>query len=211
VHLDKDAFSTGQVLSKIWLAEQLERVVDYQDVLEPLDVLIMGGWYGLLNFILRTRARLRINSVRSIDIDNEACEIADLINKAWVWQNWQFKSVCEDANTFQYTAKEFNLVINTSVEHIPGQQWFKNIPKGTLVAIQSNDMTHDDHCHNHTSLEHFIEDFKLSTAKLIINKLKEWCLEYGQIYVKSMNKEKDLKYESILKNKYFSFTTLLNF
>jgi hypothetical protein len=174
VHLEKDAFSTGQVLSKIWLAEQLERVVDYQDVLEPLDVLIMGGWYGLLNFILRTRARLRINSVRSIDIDNEACEIADLINKAWVWQNWQFKSICQDANTFQYANKEFNLVINTSVEHIPSKQWFENIPKGTLVAIQSNDMKHDDHCHNHTSLEHFIEDFKLSETYYSGEKLFEY-------------------------------------
>ena len=114
MQVDKDAFSTSQVLSKIWLAETLERVVEYQDVLEPLNVLILGGWYGLLNFILRTRARLRIHSIRSVDLDQEACEIADLVNKAWVWQNWQFKSICNNANTYEYQPKEYNLIINSS-------------------------------------------------------------------------------------------------
>ena len=174
MQVDKDAFSTSQVLSKIWLAETLERVVEYQDVLEPLDVLILGGWYGLLNFILRTRARLRINSVRSVDLDQEACEIADLVNKAWVWQNWQFKSICDNANTYEYHDKEYNLIINTSVEHIPGKQWFDRIPQGTLVALQSNDMAHEDHCHNHQSLEEFANDFKLSETYYAGEKLFEY-------------------------------------
>jgi hypothetical protein len=162
MNLDNDAFSTGQVLSKIWLAEELEHVIKSQNISNPLNILIIGGWYGLLNFILQTRGTINISLVRSIDIDSTACETADIINKAWVWQDWQFKSICHDANTFQYTDAEFNLIINTSVEHITSRQWFENIPNGTVVALQSNDMPHEDHCHNHTSLDEFIKDFKLS-------------------------------------------------
>lgn len=173
MNIDTDAFSTGQVLSKLWLAEKLEQVVDYQDVLEPLDILVLGGWYGVLNFILRSRARLRIKSIRSVDKDSTACEIADLINKAWVWQDWQFKSVCADANTYQYDRK-FNLVINTSVEHFENRQWFNNIPSKTLIVLQSNNMNHDDHCHNHSSLESFMDDFKLSDVYFSGEKLFEY-------------------------------------
>ena len=174
MNIDTDAFSTSQVLSKIWLAEKLEQVIEYQDVLEPLNILILGGWYGVLNFILRSRARLKIQSVRSLDIDNIACETADLINKAWVWQNWQFKSICGDANNFQYTKKEFNLVINTSVEHIESKEWFDNIPSKTLVVLQSNNMNHNDHCYNHDSLESFMKDFKLSDVYYSGEKLFEY-------------------------------------
>ena len=160
--LDKDAFSSGQILSKIWLAENLERVIDQQLITTPLSILILGGWYGTLNLLLRARDTLKIEKVRSVDIDQEACEVADAVNKAWVWQDWQFKAICDNANSFQYSTQEFNVVINTSIEHIDSRQWFLNIPKGTIVALQSNNMQHDDHCHNHVSLDHFKQEFSLS-------------------------------------------------
>ena len=174
MNIDTDAFSTGQILSKLWLAENLERVIDYQDILESLNILVIGGWYGMLNFILRSRNNLRINSVRNIDIDQSACDIADIINKSWVWKDWQFKSLCQDANTFQYTKENFNLIINTSVEHFQERNWFNNIPKGTLTVLQSNNMTHDTHCNNHDSLESFMNDFQLSDVYYSGEKLFEY-------------------------------------
>jgi hypothetical protein len=162
--LDKDAFSSGQVLSKTWLAEELERAVIDADLRLPLSILCLGGWYGITNFILRSRSSIEIEKFRSVDLDQDACNMADKLNEAWVWQNWQFKSVCHDANTFSYTGEEFNTVINTSVEHIESKQWFDNIPAGTLVALQSNNMQHDDHCHNHRSLAEFQLDFPLTAT-----------------------------------------------
>ena len=172
--LDKDAFSSGQVLSKLWLAEKLEKVVIDNNLPQPLNILCFGGWYGVVNFILRSRSNVDIEKFKSIDLDPVACENADLFNEAWVWQSWQFKAVCDDANTFSYDPLEFNTIINTSIEHIEGHQWFDRIPKNTLVALQSNNMTHDDHCHNHSSLDDFRREFDISHVLFSGEKLFEY-------------------------------------
>ena len=156
--MDLEAFSSGQVVSKLWLAQELEPIA--RTYANPAKIVLIGGWYGMLNLILKTRSNMFIESVRSIDIDADACAIADKINDTWVWQNWKFKSICANANDYDYT--DFNLIINTSVEHIDTHQWFDRIPNGCLVALQSNDMAHEDHCRNHGSLDDFIKDFSLS-------------------------------------------------
>jgi hypothetical protein len=169
--LDKDAFSSGQILSKVWLAEELEKVVINNNLPQPLSILCLGGWYGVVNFILQLRSNINVEKFRSIDIDSTACENADLLNKSWVWQSWQFKSICDDANTFSYSSAEFNTVINTSIEHIEGHQWFDRIPKSSLVVLQSNNMAHDDHCHNHSSLGDFQSEFAISQVLFAGEKL----------------------------------------
>lgn len=161
MHLDQDAFASGQILSKLWLAENLEKVIEYNNLNKDLKILNLGGWYGILHFILKTRNRIKINCWRSVDIDPVACEVADAINETWVWQNWKFKSIVDDANIFNYD-EDFDIIINTSVEHIDSKQWFDTIPKNKIVVLQSNDMPHDDHVHNHRSLDEFINSFPLN-------------------------------------------------
>lgn len=160
--MNYDAFSSGQILSKIWLAERLENVIEYNDLSQPRKILCLGGWYGLTNFILRTRNNIKIEKFRSLDIDQEACNIADKINNSWEWQQWQFKSICDDANMYSYELEDFDTVINTSVEHIETTDWFDLIPNGALVALQSNDMPHEDHAANHHSLKEFVDSFPLN-------------------------------------------------
>lgn len=159
--LDKDAFSSGQIGSKIWLTENLEDCIldlHFQGLYtQPLKIVAIGGWYGLLNFIIQSRKIIEVDYFRSIDIDQDACNNADLLNEFWVWQNWKFKSLCRDANDFEYF--DFDVIINSSVEHIPTKQWWDNIPEGKLVVLQSNDMSHDDHVHNHSSIEEFSNEF----------------------------------------------------
>jgi hypothetical protein len=159
MHLDKDAFASGQILSKLWLADSLERVIEVNGFDRELKILNLGGWYGILHFILKSRNKIKIKSWRSVDIDPDACAVADSINETWVWQNWKFKSITDDANMFRYREEEYDVVINTSVEHIESNQWFDNIPKNKLVILQSNDMPHDDHVHNHKTLEEFLDSF----------------------------------------------------
>lgn len=162
MHLDRDAFASGQILSKLWLAETLERILDLHSDHREYRILNLGGWYGILHFILKTRNQIKIKSWRSLDIDTVSCEIADQINETWVWQNWKFKSINDDANTFKYDSDDFDLIINTSVEHMESSQWFKNIPSKKLVVLQSNDMPHDDHVSNHETLDQFCDKFHLS-------------------------------------------------
>ncbi len=157
MNLDKDAFSSGQIGSKIWLATELEECVKKFNINHPLKISIIGGWYGVLNFILQSRNNLNIDCVRTIDIDKVACDNADLLNEYWVWQNWKFKSICADANQIPYF--DYNCVINCAVEHIPTLEWWENIPEGTLVVLQSNNMDHEDHVFNHENLDQFNNDF----------------------------------------------------
>jgi hypothetical protein len=161
MNIDKDSFSSGQIGSKLWLARELENVI--LKLGNPsLKILCLGGWYGITNFILCSRERLNIESYRSLDIDPNVEVNADNINNFWEWQNWKFKAITDDANTYQYWPDDFNTVINTSVEHIETHQWYDNIPDGYFVVLQSNDMIHDDHSHNHQTLEEMVNDFPMS-------------------------------------------------
>ena len=132
IKLDPDAFSTGQIESKVWAARELETVVA-QLKIEPLRIVILGGWYALLHFILQTRERVKIEYCRSYDIDPSACMDANL-------------------NTYN---DNINLVVNTSTEHFANRQWYDNIPNGTLCLFQGNDLIIDDHVQRPESLEHF--------------------------------------------------------
>ena len=162
MHLDQDAFASGQILSKLWLAETLEDVIEYQNIADPLRILILGGWYGQLHLILRIRKKLKIEHTTSLDIDPEVQKTAELLNETWVWQSNKFSAITADANEFSYDAEKFDTVINTSVEHIQSRRWFENIPLGTLVVLQSNDMVHDDHYNTHQSLQDFLDEYKMS-------------------------------------------------
>lgn len=162
--LDLDAFSSGQMQSKIWLVENLEKVLT-----KPPEagyrIWILGGWYGLTNTILRIRNNIPIQHVRSFDIDQTACFLADKINSLWEWKQWQFKSIVQDVNELKYELYDENfphVVINTSVEHMEDREWFNNIPTRTLIVLQANNMQHDDHCKLYSHEDELIEEFPMS-------------------------------------------------
>lgn len=162
MEIARDVFASGQILSKLWLAETLEAVIKQQKIVDPLKILILGGWYGQLHLIFRIRKNLKIDHTTSIDIDPGTKSVADIINETWVWQSRKFSAIIGDANEFSYSEDDFNLVINTSVEHIETDTWFDNIPSGTLIVLQSNDMEHDDHHNNHETLQDFLDEYTMS-------------------------------------------------
>ena len=144
--VDVDAFSSSQVGSKLWLTERLEECLSRIEAPSAgYKIWIYGGWYGVTNFIMRTRGVIPVEYVRSIDRDPLVQPIADRINKFWEWQDWQFKALTGDVNTAQYTQDNPHIVINSSVEHMGPGPWFDRIPKGTIVVVQGSDLPHDDH------------------------------------------------------------------
>jgi hypothetical protein len=159
-NVDKDAFSSGQISSKIWLCEELEQLFDQIDT-----IWIYGGWYGLSAFLLQSRGNIQIGKIRSYDLDPECQAIADMVNENWVIQDWKFKAKTQDCNLLDLDWNGPDLVINTSTEHFESLDWWNSIPKGTTVALQGNNMPHDDH-HIHTSsLDEFVSAFPLSTVQ----------------------------------------------
>lgn len=156
VSVDKDAFSSGQITSKIWLCEELENLFDSID-----NISIYGGWYGVTAFLLRSRNNIKISKIYSYDLDPHCEQIADTVNENWVIQKWQFKSFTTDCN--ELVPNDADLIINTSTEHFQSMNWFKNIPKGKIVALQGNNMPHEDHFYCSHTIQDFISQFEVTS------------------------------------------------
>jgi len=154
--LNLDAFSSSQVGSKIWLVQTLEECLlgfDQQPD-KGYRIWILGGWYGVTNLIMRSRAVIPIEHVHSVDLDPDVEYFADKVNKFWEWQAWQFKAHTADANKLSYHVGHLpHVVINSSVEHFESMEWFDRIPKGTLVVLQACDLPHDDHVADYSSID----------------------------------------------------------
>jgi hypothetical protein len=149
--IDSDAFSAGQIESKIWAADELEKIASHIPILR---ITILGGWYGILHFILKSRGRQMIEWCRSYDLDASACSVANVVNNTWEMDNWKFRAIPKDANLLAYDDGT-NCIINTATEHFDNQLWFKNIHQGILCVLQGNDLDIDDHVNKPSSLEHF--------------------------------------------------------
>ncbi len=131
--MDFDSFSHGQVLSKIWLCEQLEPLMP-----EGTNITILGSWHNVLGFMLSVRRPNYYKNILGVDIDPEVIDVADKITNCWSFGKHMIRNVHEDANEFEFHKDE--VIINCSSEHFKDTKWFDKIPEGTLVCIQSSDV-----------------------------------------------------------------------
>lgn len=127
-----DSFSHGQVKSKLWLCEQLEPYVNNSTVM------ILGSWVNVLGFMMLTRKPNSYRHIRGIDSDNNAVELADKVNSYWFIEGI-LRNTVDNANTVD--KQGYDIVINCSSEHMTSTEWFDSIPEGTLVCIQSSNIT----------------------------------------------------------------------
>lgn len=122
-----------------------------------LNIGLLGGWYGQLAYMLFIRNQLQINKITSYDIDPSVQSVANMINSTWAMEG-RFEARTEDCMKLG-TYDGLDIVINTSAEHFASVDWFYNIPKGTIVIIQSNDMKHPTHVANVGSVKEMCEKY----------------------------------------------------
>lgn len=146
-----DCFSRGQLQSKLWLVDELKKAN-----VELGTVFLCAGWYATLATML-FESNIKVDKVRSFDIDPSCVDIAEVFNKPWFVDHWRFKSITQDImdidynkHTWQYWSNANNrmsypisdspnTIINTSCEHMKNfAEWYAKIPDGKLVVIQSN-------------------------------------------------------------------------
>lgn len=121
------SFSNDLIIRKIWALEELEKIAtDFHNIY------VLGSWYGNMGFILDKASSISYDTIVNVDIDKQAIRASKAIYKKAEIKNSKFLNV--DANDLTY--KNADLVINTSVNNIRGQDWFKKIPSGCLVLIQ---------------------------------------------------------------------------
>lgn len=158
-----DSLWDGQLISKEWISDKLPEFV-----MGPQNIYIFGGWTGILANLLFQNENLIVNKIRSIDLDPWCEKVADDVNKLHEMNGWRFKARTADMATYDYEwGIHPSIVINTSTEHVKQDiydQWYNNIPKGTLIIIQGNDFFD---CSEHIRCTKTLEDFE------IINKVTE--------------------------------------
>jgi len=163
--MDYTAFSHGQIKSKLWLCEELEPHVP-----ENASVGILGAWYNVLGFMLMVRNSKKYQNIVGLDIDPTVKEIADKICNAWTFDLPIIKNITIDVNQYK-NYSNYDVIINCSVEHMDCDDWYYNIPKGTLVCLQTVKVEEDiidkwyitNPCN---SLSYFIKKYPLSSYYL---------------------------------------------
>lgn len=173
-----DALSWGQLKSKRWLIEELENID--QDL---GTVFLCAGWYATLAAMM-FNSNLKIDKIRSFDVDESCLQVADCINNPQVKDGWKFKAITKDIfdiNYKEYTWQTWskannrmcypitdrpNTVINTSCEHIENfNNWYEKIPKGTLVVLQTNNYFEiEDHVNCSKNILEFSEQTPMTTC-----------------------------------------------
>lgn len=158
-NMNFDAFSHGQIKSKLWLCEKLEPLLP-----EVANVTILGSWYNVLGFMLLTRNPNRYGYIKGIDHNMESIETSDKICDYWNIEGRVVQNILNDVNKVQYF--DSTVVINCSVEHIPDKEWFYKIHPGTLVCLQSSNVVEEKEPWNiknpNRSLEEFYKKYELS-------------------------------------------------
>jgi hypothetical protein len=132
----RDAISDGQVLSKLWLIEELKKVIDRGEDGGPaegdLRVAILGGWIGTLALMMAVY-ELPVD-ITSIDLDERANRIAEKLN-------YDFKFETRTMDMYDVNYGDYDVIINTSSEHIPDiPAWRALVPPGKLLIVQNNNM-----------------------------------------------------------------------
>lgn len=144
-----DALSWGQLKSKRWLVEELEKL----DI-KLGTIFLCAGWYATLAAMLFD-SKCKIEKIRSFDIDPNCAPVAETVNRHKVKDGWQFKASTDDIHdityeNYSYTSYRYdgsevdlcdsaNTIINTSCEHIENfADWYAKIPQGKLVILQTN-------------------------------------------------------------------------
>lgn len=176
--LNMDSFSIGQLQSKEWVVE-LMRDIRMIEKIEYGTIFNLCGWYGILPAMIWLKDISFVN-IRSFDIDEGCKKIADRINRTLLQDSWRFQAVTKDIFDMRFQGDSYKLysygkdkwfdvnekpdtIINTSCEHTDST-WFKHVPKGRNIILQSNNfLDGDGHINCMTDLEEFKETYPMST------------------------------------------------
>jgi hypothetical protein len=141
------SFTPDLQYSKVWLLDEVQKILGKTQ----LDTIYnLGSWYSNMGLFLVAN-KLGFNKLINVDIDKDTLSTGEkLLDKLGISD--KVEHMHKDANTIDYRQlKSPGLVINTSTNDIDGDDWLKNIPAGTLVAMQGR----------HGTLEKFDKQFPL--------------------------------------------------
>ena len=147
----EDAFSDGQLKSKLWLIQVLKE----KNLSSLGTVFLCAGWYGALAFLLMTDGFFKLKHCFLFERDPLSVKVSEDLNRFFVKKNWKFKASLKDILELDYLTGRFqtlkangtveemqhppDTIINTACEHIERfDVWWSQIPPKKLLILQSN-------------------------------------------------------------------------
>ena len=159
----KDASTVSQVQSKTWLISELSKLN-----LQTNNVALLGGWFAHIVTPLLLE-KLKAGRVTNYEIDRDAKKISYKFNNRYINQNRYFaveKNIMlnkiYDNNRLE---RRFDLVINTSCEHMFPMKRFLNLNSkmNCVYALQStNSNFYDDHINCVENEQELVEQSSLN-------------------------------------------------
>lgn len=172
---DTDCFSRGQLESKKWVVEQLKLL----DV-DLGTVFLCAGWYATLATMI-FESGIKVDKIRSFDIDPSCAEIAETFNKPQLIDGWKFKASTADihqmTDPFTYSTLKSDgssilqtdspiTIINTSCEHIHNfTDWYNKLSIGKILVLQTNNYYEIE---EHVNCSETLEDFAAQTPMSLV-------------------------------------------
>ena len=158
-----ESFLSNQVNCKIWLMEELVKVLERKkDHLNITRVTVLGSWYGNIIVPLLVDNIPSLKEIDLIDMDEDALIIS---RKFLSGYDVKINYMHEDLNFHEFDEHYTNIVINTSCEHMfPMDSISFANDKDVIYVLQSNDMTSvREHVNCVDSAEELAEQANITT------------------------------------------------
>lgn len=147
------------IASKIWICNILKS----KNQTTFSTIYILGSWYGNMGYILK-RCGIKFDKIVNVDKNRNHIEFSKLLYKKLQIHS---EHVWADANNINFDQVDNNsIIINTSVQDMNGNRWYKSIPEKLLIAIQSRNAADI----GHETLVDFNQEFPMDKILYINEK-----------------------------------------
>lgn len=147
----RSAFRIKMMQSKAWLTQTFTK----QNIDKNAHIIVVGGWLGFTSWCL---FKMGYSNITEIDLDDRLHDFSSHMNRF----NGSFRHQIADVNDVDIS--KFDVVINTSCEHILDNEWYDRIVAGTTMILQSNNIDVFDHINKCNSLDEMIGKYPMTLA-----------------------------------------------
>ena len=146
----RDAFRVKQMIGKQWLLNNVQQHV--RD--KKLKFLVIGSWLGFTSLCLYKSG---FKNITEVDIDVSLEAFSKHLNRF----NPNYNHITADVNSIDMS--EYDVIVNTSCEHILDNTWFKTAKDTSIMFLQSNNLDgFDDHVNTCSDLDNMVSKYPLN-------------------------------------------------
>lgn len=151
------SISEKKIESKLWLHKEISLISN------PQKIVLLGSWYPLLFFYFFSSAK----EIVCVDIDGSVIGPSKKFSTSFI-PDVKVNFICSDAKSFVQgnSINGYDLIVNTSCEHMSYDMKDITIDRNPIYAFQSNDYFQiKEHINCKNTLEDFVASTNLSNIK----------------------------------------------